>query len=844
MAITDLKGTTWYVPSGWECLPAPLYGSGYVSDSAFVVYDLDNNIICDYSTNYAPEGYDPHYYGNIGLGKSGTVTESNNTANSILFFDSQTLDSVTINNSKGFVVSFVAASSFSEEFVSFLTTYGIQLKVTDLTNTTWTVNAGWEAEAGYGEFNVTGRLLSQGFNFTAISIGEDDGDYVDNFLCFTPYMAIGNNEVANMSFTSGTDVTTPKLIAWLSKYGELKVEEEGEAPPDDLTGYTVTVPANWSATAGYGVFTLSGEFYTEQFDASSGLSSIYIGSYDDFGDIIPYADTVQLAGYTLTDNNCSFTLTITGGSDTSKTELIQWLVDNNATFVKEGGEEEPEEPETPEEESVTHAVEVYYEGNNIAFLDAGETVAIHMKDKSSPFKLTEDLIIKANILENSSGGGASFGNGYTVTFMSQGAAWAVSGITPGQAVQRPTSPTKDGAYFNGWYTGEDGSGEKISFPYTPTADATLYAKFSQATVVGVTGVMNEEGSLTLTDDIAGMEGYEETQNGDYVSVTSKLSEAFPFCEIEEFTDDEGNIFVKFPKLWMKWETDASNQITGYKFANYQADSDFFIPDAFLDPNYVTTDTYLDYFALGKYEMSGSTSKGYSKSGATCLVNVTRANARAAARAYGNSSNLYNGYQMLDFAQMTLYNLLCMMFFQTTNIQKVYGGRTGSGTVTSWSAASVTGTTDGVDGLNGWNVTTDCVKLLGVENPFGNVYKWVDGVYFSGATIYAHRFPQQFNDGTTNGTALGFERPTSNGYITALKKGTANKTRSYAYAAATGGDAGQYCGDYTWYSSTGTVLCAGGRWSNGGDAGLWYLGGNSVASYSNSSIGARLSYRPL
>lgn len=455
-----------------------------------------------------------------------------------------------------------------------------------------------------------------------------------------------------------------------------------------------------------------------------------------------------------------------------------------------------------------------------------------------------DALGDGNESGDSSGGGASFDNGYAVTFVSQEATWAVSGITPGQAVQRPTSPTKDGAYFNGWYTGEDGSGEKISFPYTPTADATLYAKFSQATVVGVTGVMNEEGSLTLTDDIAGMEGYEEAQNGDYVSVTSKLSEAFPFCEIEEFADDEGNTFVKFPKLWMKWETDDSDQITGYKFANYQADSDFFIPDAFLDPNYVTTDTYLDYFALGKYEMSGSTSKGYSKSGATCLVNVTRANARAAARAYGNSSNLYNGYQMLDFAQMTLYNLLCMMFFQTTNIQKVYGGRTGSGTVTSWSAASVTGTTDGVDGLNGWNVTTDCVKLLGVENPFGNVFKWVDGAYFSKGVIYAHRFPQQFNDGTTNGTALGFERPTSSGYIIALKKGTANKTRSYVYAAAIGGDAGQYCGDYTWYSSTGTVLSAGGHWGDGGAAGLWALRGRNAASDSYSNIGARLSYRPL
>ena len=451
-----------------------------------------------------------------------------------------------------------------------------------------------------------------------------------------------------------------------------------------------------------------------------------------------------------------------------------------------------------------------------------------------------DVIIVQSVAES---GGGSVEGGYTVTFMSEGLQYAVSSVTPGQVINRPTAPTTAGKYFSGWYTAET-AGLKIDFPYTPTGNITLYAHFSEQIVVGVTGLTNEDGTLTLTDNIVGLEGYTQSQNGEYVSVISPLSEYFPFNEIEEFTDDSGNVFVKFPKLWMKWEVNDSGVITGYKFSNGQADDEYFIPDAFLDPTYLTQDTYLPYFALGKYEMSGSTSKGYSKSGATCLVNVTRANARSAARAYGSASNLYNGYQQLDFAQFTLYNLLCMMFYQHSNIQKVYGGRTGSGTVTSWSSASVTGTCDGLIGMNGWNTSTDCVKMLGVENPYGNIFKWVDGVYFSSATIYAHRYPQQFADSTSNGTALGFSRSTSSAYIKSFKKGTAVKTQSYMYCAETGGSASQYCGDYCYYSSTGVVLRVGGSWNYASDAGLWYLYGGDKASSSYSHIGARLSYRPL
>lgn len=459
--------------------------------------------------------------------------------------------------------------------------------------------------------------------------------------------------------------------------------------------------------------------------------------------------------------------------------------------------------------------------------------------------------VEAVELKNASSDGAyikfeqstSVENGYTVQFMVEGSLYSSVSITAGSVVSRPTSPTVASKYFIGWYNAET-DGTEITFPYIPTSNVTLYAHFTPSIVVGVTGLTNSRGDLTLTDSISNVETYTTVRNGDFISVINPLSEYFPFNQIEEFTDKEGNVFVKFPKIWMKWEKDSSGNISGYKFSNSKADDDYFISDAYLNPSDTTGNTYCDYFALGKYEMSGSSSKGFSKSGASCLVNITRADARDASCAYGRASNLYKGYQQLDLAQLIMYNLLCMMFYRTPNIQTVYGGRTGSGKVESWSNASVTGTCDGITGMNGWNTSTDCVKMLGIENPYGNISKWVDGVWFEGSTIYVHRFPQQYTDGTSNAKTLQFDRPMSSNFVKYLKSGNTPDTQSFAYVSDTTDSFTTYYGDQSYYDSYGKVLCASGYWINDSFAGLWYLDGSYSASHSFSSVGARLSYRPL
>ena len=448
--------------------------------------------------------------------------------------------------------------------------------------------------------------------------------------------------------------------------------------------------------------------------------------------------------------------------------------------------------------------------------------------------------IEPDIVEDDNGT-VSYDTDYTVYFMGIDSLHAAAGVNKGQAVTEPESPTIEGLYFTGWYDAESG-GNYVAFPYEPTADITLYPRFTDTVVLGFTGLSDSSGELTYTDDIANANSYSLTETGVYVNVSSPLDNMFPFCEIEEFTDSYGNVFVKYPKCYIKFVTNSDGVIDGFKVSNVQAEEDMFIPDCFLDPSDPEGYTYLDYFALGKYEMSGSSSKGYSTSGATCLVSVTRNQARTAARSYGDSSNYYNGYQLQDYSMTVLYNFLCMTYYKTANIQTVYGGRTSA--VSSWSSASATGTTDPIEGLNGWNTTTDCVKMLGIENPYGNVNKWIDGIVFSKTNVYMFRLPHNYSDSTTGANSFGVARPNSSDFITALKPGTTVATKSYVYPSAVGGSADTYVGDKAFYSDTGTVLYVGGSWGYTSLAGLWYLGGGFVASDSDAAVGARLSFRPL
>lgn len=68
-------------------------------------------------------------------------------------------------------------------------------------------------------------------------------------------------------------------------------------------------------------------------------------------------------------------------------------------------------------------------------------------------------------------------NYFIVTFKSNNDYIGSEHVKEGESVSEPEAPTKQDYSFIGWYENSDFSGEKVVFPYTPTKDTTLYAKW-------------------------------------------------------------------------------------------------------------------------------------------------------------------------------------------------------------------------------------------------------------------------------------------------------------------------------------------------------------------------------
>lgn len=446
----------------------------------------------------------------------------------------------------------------------------------------------------------------------------------------------------------------------------------------------------------------------------------------------------------------------------------------------------------------------------------------------------------ASVDVNVSGGGSSVKDGYNIVFISEGSNYTIYSVAKGSKIYAPTKPVIENKYFKGWYEAE--ADKPTEFPIIPDHDMTFTARYGESMVIGFDNLSQPSGDLRWTDYIQDFESYTTETNGTYVNVKSPLDNLFPYNEIHEVVDENDNVFISFPSCFIRWKRTETGELDGFQVAPEIPEEDsegWFIPDCFLDPRDDTNSIYLGETWIGKYEgWRDDVGRFWSLSGTAPTTNISITDVQTACRKWSFDYD-YNGYQMYNMSQMVLYNFLCMLYYKTANIQTVYSGRTNK------SSAADTGSCDGVTGLNGWDTVTTCVKMLGVENPYGNIYKFVGGIFFNSSTIYVDRNPVTKGTFSPSGKeTLDFTRPTIDGYIKYLKAGNAPETQSYVYASATGGSDTTYVGDYCYYNSSGTILCCGGYWDSGAHAGLWFLFGGLGASDSGSDVGGRLSRAPI
>lgn len=356
----------------------------------------------------------------------------------------------------------------------------------------------------------------------------------------------------------------------------------------------------------------------------------------------------------------------------------------------------------------------------------------------------------------------------------------------------------------------------------------------KAKIYGVDNVGASSPTLKRTDAATGL-----TYKVAGSEIQSDFDNCYPWSDMHEVMDDEGNVFVRIPKFYSKITKNPDgtykHQLSGFRYDGFAT--------LFVDGK----GNEIDYVLVGKYEASGSKSKALSKSGQTCLVNITLPDMRTACQANGE------GYQQYDFLIDAIIKELFLIEFATTNSQAIMKGYTDS----SNSAALITGHTDSVKTPSGsWNTShtdggstcnTDgkhACKYRGIENLWGNLYKWCDGITFSKEKVYVCLDPTHYVSEDTNAPYVYMgDRPTSGGYLKEVKHFEQFPLLAYINSCTGGSDSTYFC-DYTYGSTSGTVLCVGGLWYDDAYAGLWCWYGGDDASSSYSDFGGRLCYKPL
>jgi hypothetical protein len=356
-------------------------------------------------------------------------------------------------------------------------------------------------------------------------------------------------------------------------------------------------------------------------------------------------------------------------------------------------------------------------------------------------------------------------------------------------------------------------------------DYYLNASFTK--IYGVSWDKSSSTALSRTDDSAAFVNPDPYVADGSHPGSSPFDNLMPWSGMVKETID-GNVLVKIPKFWYKITNDSSQlkiQISD------SAQEGFKVSPAHQARNANESDR--DYVYIGRYKCSRTDYK--SVSGVSPKVSITRATARTSIAALGT------GYCQQDFATYWTIRLLYLVEFANWNSQAVIGYGCGNN-----SSIENTGASDSMPYHTGTMQSSRTTYGVGcqyrwIEDLWGNVREWCDGIYFSGSDVYCINNPANFSD-TTGGIEVG-TRLTTNGYISDWSIPTATGFEYALYPSAVSGGEQTYIADYCIYSSIGVTLNVGGNYSHNPDYGMFYLDGHYNASYSTGNLGARLMYLP-
>ena len=296
----------------------------------------------------------------------------------------------------------------------------------------------------------------------------------------------------------------------------------------------------------------------------------------------------------------------------------------------------------------------------------------------------------------------------------------------------------------------------------------------------------------------------------------------------------GNAMMEWPKIYTKrWE---SNGVYHFRCSDTPQDESWECWS-----NYDRLNNQIDHFYTPIYFGSLVSGKLRSISGAANSVNTTAANGIAYAKANGN-----DWYTEVLADRLLLQDLLVMMA-RSTECQTAFGyGRCKS----SNSNAIAPGTMNTKGMFWGSNDQTSGVKVFGMENVWGNLWRHTAGWINANGTQKV-----KLTRGTHDGSTATDYNTDGNGYKTIANATPAGSSGGYISSMKTeafgrlpviaSGSSSTYEADGMWYNNSQVNYASvGGYWGTGLLVGPFCAPLDSTASASNAGLGAALSCKPL
>lgn len=347
---------------------------------------------------------------------------------------------------------------------------------------------------------------------------------------------------------------------------------------------------------------------------------------------------------------------------------------------------------------------------------------------------------------------------------------------------------------------------------------------------------NPETAVTYTDDAVGMTGGDVAWDSmaifkDIKPCVLKNGVVQYYLNPNDFTKkadgtpadiesgNDGDVMIEIPKIGYSIST-AGNTLT-VKVTDDPNNPNF---KYYAHSRAAEGDRQKLYIGAYKGYKDGS-NKLRSLSGKTPTADQTIGTFRTQAQANGA------GYDIVSFYPLTLLQCLYLIKYKNLDSQTALGqGYTGG------SAAQSTGATNTAGMCYGSTSTTSRVKLFGIEDFWGNVWEWIDGLLCDSNRNIKTAF-QNFNDTGSGYTDRGQGATSDISGFMSKPQGTSEA--GFIAKEASGSTTTHFTDNASLGASR--LPAFGGVWNNGDNAGVFCLLVNRAADNSASNTGARLMY---